>query len=109
MHISAVKSLLSALRQLSNQHVPGSLSGLGQTSSLQIGSITFSVERMITILVNNLNSMWLFFIMHTAILKHGCYLELAICFFRCTMFGAILRYALIFDLSCLGKVGSAHC
>ncbi|XXG73744.1 hypothetical protein AAC387_Pa07g2600 [Persea americana] len=55
MHISAVKSLLSALRQLLDQYVPGNLSGSGQTSSLQIGSITFSVERMITILVNNLH------------------------------------------------------
>lgn len=65
MHISAVKSLLSALRQLLDQYVPGNLSGSGQTSSLQIGSITFSVERMITILVNNLHSMCSLF--------HFCY------------------------------------
>lgn len=55
MHVSAVKSLLSALQKLSNQCVPGSLSGLGQASYQQIGSITFSVERIITILVNNLH------------------------------------------------------
>ncbi|KAF8388069.1 hypothetical protein HHK36_026735 [Tetracentron sinense] len=56
MHISAVKSLLSALRQLSHQCIPGTSSGFGQTSSQQTGSISFSVERMILILVNNLHS-----------------------------------------------------
>ncbi|KAI4350035.1 hypothetical protein L6164_010563 [Bauhinia variegata] len=51
MHISSVKSLLSALCQLSHQCM--SSSGLGPTASQKIGSISFSVERMISILVNN--------------------------------------------------------
>ncbi|OVA15488.1 protein of unknown function DUF1981 [Macleaya cordata] len=55
MHISAVKSLLSALRQLSNQCMHGSSSNFGQTSSQHIGSIGFSVERMISVLTNNLH------------------------------------------------------
>uniref|UniRef100_A0A5B7BVG9 Protein MON2 homolog n=1 Tax=Davidia involucrata TaxID=16924 RepID=A0A5B7BVG9_DAVIN len=55
MHISAVKSLLSALCQLSHQCMAGTLSGFGQASSQKIGSISFSVERMISILVNNLH------------------------------------------------------
>lgn len=57
MHISAVKSLLSALRQLSEQCISGTLSGSGPASSQKFGSIAFSVERMICILVNNLHSM----------------------------------------------------
>lgn len=56
MHISAVKSLLSALRLLSEQCISGSLSGSGPASSQKIGTITFSVERMICILVHNLHS-----------------------------------------------------
>ena len=56
MHISAVKSLLSALCQLSHQCMSAS-SGLGPTTSQKIGSISFSVERMISILVNNVHSM----------------------------------------------------
>lgn len=55
MHISAVKSLLSALSQLSHQSMHGTLSSFGQPSSQKIGSIRFSVERMISILVNNLH------------------------------------------------------
>ncbi|XP_057962995.1 uncharacterized protein LOC131154318 isoform X2 [Malania oleifera] len=55
MHISAVKSLLSALHQLSHQCLPGTSNGFGQASSQKIGSISFSVERMISILVNNLH------------------------------------------------------
>ncbi|PON87081.1 Mon2, dimerization and cyclophilin-binding domain containing protein [Trema orientale] len=55
MHISAVKSLLSALRQLSEQCISGTSSGSGSASSQKLGSITFSVERMISILVNNLH------------------------------------------------------
>lgn len=55
MHISAVKSLLSALRQLSHQCMIGTSSSFGPTSSQKIGSISFSVERMISILVNNLH------------------------------------------------------
>ncbi|XP_057496302.1 uncharacterized protein LOC130781215 [Actinidia eriantha] len=55
MHISAVKSLLSALCQLSHQCVTDVVSGLGQASGQKIGSISFSVERMISILVNNLH------------------------------------------------------
>lgn len=56
MHVSAVKSLLSALRQLSYQCMQGTLGGPGQASSQKIGSISFSVERMISILVSNLHS-----------------------------------------------------
>ncbi|XP_027363555.1 protein MON2 homolog isoform X3 [Abrus precatorius] len=55
MHISAVKSLLSALCQLSHQCMPGTSSSLGPTTSQKIGSISFSVERMISILVNNVH------------------------------------------------------
>ncbi|XP_058086558.1 uncharacterized protein LOC131233785 [Magnolia sinica] len=55
MHLSAVKSLLSALHQLSNQCISGNFSGSGQTLGQQIGSITFAVERMISILLNNLH------------------------------------------------------
>ncbi|KAL5770732.1 hypothetical protein ACOSP7_014886 [Xanthoceras sorbifolium] len=55
MHISAVKSLLSALRQLSYQCMVGTSSSSGPTSSQKLGSISFSVERMISILVNNLH------------------------------------------------------
>lgn len=55
MHVSAVKSLLSALRQLSHQCIAGTLGGFGQGSSQKIGSISFSVERMISILVSNLH------------------------------------------------------
>lgn len=53
MHISSVKSLLSALRQLSNQC--NSLNATGQQTS----SISFSVERMILVLQNNLHSEFL--------------------------------------------------
>ncbi|MCH87492.1 protein MON2-like, partial [Trifolium medium] len=55
MHISAVKSLLSALCQLSHQCMSGTSSGLGPTASQKLGSISFSVERMISILVNNVH------------------------------------------------------
>lgn len=55
MHISAVKSLLTALSHLSNQSLPGNASSFGQTSNLHVGSIAFSVDRMISILVNNLH------------------------------------------------------
>jgi hypothetical protein len=51
MNVTAVKSLLSALHQLSCQHIPGN----SQLSGQQIGSIAFSVERMTSILVNNLH------------------------------------------------------
>ncbi|KAK1288620.1 hypothetical protein QJS10_CPB19g01189 [Acorus calamus] len=54
MHITAVKSLLSALHQLSCQCASGPSSS-GQTSSQQIGSVSFAVERMTSILVNNLH------------------------------------------------------
>lgn len=56
MHVTAVKSLLSALRQLSYQCMQGIVGGPGQASSQKIGSISFSVERMISILVSNLHS-----------------------------------------------------
>ncbi|KAK8329064.1 hypothetical protein V6Z12_A11G294300 [Gossypium hirsutum] len=55
MHISAVKSLLSALCQLSHQCMLDTSSGFGPSTSQKIGSISFSVERMISILVNNLH------------------------------------------------------
>lgn len=55
MHLSAVKSLLSALRQLSHQCMAAAASAIGPTSSQKLGSISFSVERMISILVNNLH------------------------------------------------------
>ncbi|KAK7356012.1 hypothetical protein VNO80_15278 [Phaseolus coccineus] len=55
MHISAVKSLLCALCQLSHQCMSGTSSSLGPTTSQKIGSIGFSVERMISILVNNVH------------------------------------------------------
>lgn len=42
MNVTAVKSLLSALHQLSSQHI----SGNSQLSSQQIGSIAFSVEQI---------------------------------------------------------------
>ena len=64
MHISAVKSLLSALRQLSEQCVPVTSSGSGPASSQKLGSISFSVERMISILVNNLHSTLCFEVLH---------------------------------------------
>ncbi|XP_058754253.1 uncharacterized protein LOC131627411 isoform X2 [Vicia villosa] len=55
MNISAVKSLLSALCQLSHQSMLGTSSGLGPTTTQKLGSISFSVERMISILVNNVH------------------------------------------------------
>ncbi|XP_072952390.1 uncharacterized protein [Typha angustifolia] len=51
MHVPAVKSLLSALSQLSSQCIYGNPQSLGQ----QIGNVAFSVERMTSILVNNLH------------------------------------------------------
>ncbi|XP_020274026.1 protein MON2 homolog isoform X2 [Asparagus officinalis] len=61
MHVSAVKSLLSALCQLSSQCILGNSSVTGQASSQHTGSVAFSVERMTSILVNNLHrfeSIW---------------------------------------------------
>ncbi|XP_048135952.1 protein MON2 homolog isoform X2 [Rhodamnia argentea] len=55
MHISAVKSLLTALRQLSHQSLTGMSSVFGAASSQKIGTISFSVEGMMSILVNNLH------------------------------------------------------
>lgn len=55
MHLSAVKSLLSALRQLSHQCMSAAVSGFGPTSIQKSGSISFSVERMLSILVNNVH------------------------------------------------------
>ncbi|XP_071724220.1 uncharacterized protein [Rutidosis leptorrhynchoides] len=55
MHIAAVQSLLSALCQLSHQCIAGSSSGFGQPSNQKIGSISFTVDRMISILTNNLH------------------------------------------------------
>ncbi|KAH6772485.1 ARM repeat superfamily protein [Perilla frutescens var. frutescens] len=55
MHISAVQSLLSALRQLSCQCMDATLTSNGQTSNQKIGSINFSVDRMLSVLTNNLH------------------------------------------------------
>ncbi|KAK8546017.1 hypothetical protein V6N12_026821 [Hibiscus sabdariffa] len=55
MHISAVKSLLSALCQLSHQCMVDASSGFGPTISHKTGNISFSVERMTSILVNNIH------------------------------------------------------
>lgn len=55
MHLSAVKSLISALCLLSQQSLPATFSGFAPSSSQKIGSINFSVERMISILVNNVH------------------------------------------------------
>ncbi|KAI4378915.1 hypothetical protein MLD38_016333 [Melastoma candidum] len=55
MHISAVKSLLVALHQLSHQCIVGTSRMSGPVSNLKLGTISFSVERMISILVNNLH------------------------------------------------------
>lgn len=57
MHLAAIKSLLSALHQLSHQCVAVASSAFGPASSQKFGSISFSVERMVSILVNNLHSM----------------------------------------------------
>uniref|UniRef100_A0A7N0ZU03 Protein MON2 homolog n=1 Tax=Kalanchoe fedtschenkoi TaxID=63787 RepID=A0A7N0ZU03_KALFE len=55
MHISSVKSLLSALRQLSLSSMPGASASVGPGTSQKIGNIKFSVERMISIIVNNIH------------------------------------------------------
>ncbi|KAK6139372.1 hypothetical protein DH2020_026880 [Rehmannia glutinosa] len=55
MHVSAVQSLLSALRQLSRQCIAATLSNVGQASNQKIGSISFSVDRILSILTNNLH------------------------------------------------------
>ncbi|KAG8391013.1 hypothetical protein BUALT_Bualt01G0143800 [Buddleja alternifolia] len=55
MHVSAVQSLLSALRQLSRQCMAETLSSIGQTSTQKIGIISFAVERILSILVSNLH------------------------------------------------------
>lgn len=56
MHMAAVKSLLSSLHQLSNQFISNTSSGLGQASIQQSGNIKFSIEKTISIVVNNLHS-----------------------------------------------------
>ncbi|XP_057816566.2 uncharacterized protein LOC131029908 isoform X2 [Cryptomeria japonica] len=69
MSTSAVRSLLAALCQLSNESLTGATSGLGQTAAVntsplgtsvaatipQTANKIFSVERMIAVLVNNLH------------------------------------------------------
>uniref|UniRef100_A0A1J3F4G6 Protein MON2-like protein n=1 Tax=Noccaea caerulescens TaxID=107243 RepID=A0A1J3F4G6_NOCCA len=55
MHVSAVKSLLSALHMLSHQSMTETSGSVSSASSKKIGSISFSVDRMISILVNNLH------------------------------------------------------
>ncbi|CAA0836755.1 ARM repeat superfamily protein [Striga hermonthica] len=55
MHVSAVQSLLSALCQLSRQCIAATLSNTGQASNQKIGSISFSVDRILSILNNNLH------------------------------------------------------
>ena len=61
MNTTAVKSLMSALHQLSSQHI----SGRSQLSGQQIVSISFSVERMASILVNNLHSGFFLYLEHS--------------------------------------------
>ncbi|KAL6548701.1 hypothetical protein OROGR_008467 [Orobanche gracilis] len=56
MHVSAVKSLLSALRQLSCQCIAATSGIVGQASNEKLGSISFSVDRILSILTNNLHS-----------------------------------------------------
>ncbi|XP_020876863.1 protein MON2 homolog isoform X2 [Arabidopsis lyrata subsp. lyrata] len=55
MQVSSVKSLLSALHMLSHQSMTETSGSVSSASSKQIGSISFSVDRMISILVNNLH------------------------------------------------------
>ncbi|CAH8299817.1 unnamed protein product [Eruca vesicaria subsp. sativa] len=55
MHVSAVKSLLSALHMLSHQSMTETLGSVSSATSKKIGSISFSVDRMISVLVNNLH------------------------------------------------------
>ncbi|XP_010546618.1 PREDICTED: protein MON2 homolog isoform X2 [Tarenaya hassleriana] len=55
MHVSAIKSLLSALHQLSLQCMAETSGSFSSASSQKVGSIRFSVDRMISILVNNLH------------------------------------------------------
>ncbi|XP_020589215.1 protein MON2 homolog isoform X4 [Phalaenopsis equestris] len=55
MHVSAVNSILSALRQLSIQCISGYPSGMGQALNQQIGSVAFCVESITSVLVNNLH------------------------------------------------------
>ncbi|KAK9735345.1 hypothetical protein RND81_04G200200 [Saponaria officinalis] len=61
MHISAVKSLVSALCLLSEQSLRGASGGFAPASTQKMGSISFSIERIICILVNNVHrveSLW---------------------------------------------------
>ncbi|KAL0738731.1 hypothetical protein Bca4012_014941 [Brassica carinata] len=51
MHVSAVKSLLSALHMLSHQSMTETSGSVSSTSSKKIGSISFSVDRMISVLL----------------------------------------------------------
>ncbi|XP_056845937.1 uncharacterized protein LOC108812514 isoform X3 [Raphanus sativus] len=55
MHVSAVKSLLSALHMLSHQSMTETSGSVSSAASKKIGSINFSVDRMISVLVNNLH------------------------------------------------------
>ncbi|CAI9102822.1 OLC1v1001167C1 [Oldenlandia corymbosa var. corymbosa] len=55
MTVPAVKSLISALRQLSHQYMTATSGSLSQASNQKLGSIGFAVERLLTILVNNLH------------------------------------------------------
>ncbi|KAG2305536.1 hypothetical protein Bca52824_034187 [Brassica carinata] len=55
MHVSAVKSLLSALHMLSHQSMTETSGSVSSATSKKTGSISFSVDRMISILVNNLH------------------------------------------------------
>ena len=71
MSTSAVCSLLTALRQVSNESLSGVTSGLGQAVSGNMPNVTtsvsvplsmpkvFAVERMVATLVNNLHSKYL--------------------------------------------------
>ncbi|XP_047315251.1 protein MON2 homolog isoform X2 [Impatiens glandulifera] len=55
MNISAVKALLSALCQLSDKSKLVIQSNFGQISSQKIGNISFSTDRILSIIVNNLH------------------------------------------------------
>lgn len=77
MHISAVKSLLTALRQLSHQSITGMSSVFGAASSQKFGTVSFSVERMMSILVNNLHSTCCAFFLFVCV----CYFGMIFCFY----------------------------
>ena len=94
MHVSAVKSLLSALHMLSHQSMTETSGSVSSASSKQIGSISFSVDRMISILVNNLHSMFSIDFLSSSseynlsfpCCRLVCFLSVWICFCEITVF-----------------------